>query len=70
MLRLFPTGIIFVCAMSISRKGRSHLKQLLHRLLRWANKIRLDDKEGTLIGTCVIGNTGGPESWKDFPGSG
>ena len=29
-------------------------------------EIRLDDKEGTLIGTCVIGNTGGPESWKTF----
>ena len=29
-------------------------------------EIRLDNKEGTLIGTCVIGNTGGPESWKTF----
>lgn len=29
-------------------------------------EIRLDDKEGMLIGTCVIGNTGGPESWKTF----
>lgn len=29
-------------------------------------EIRLDDKEGTLIGTCSIDNTGGSESWKTF----
>ena len=29
-------------------------------------QIRLDDKEGTIIGTCEISNTGGWDSWKLF----
>lgn len=29
-------------------------------------EIRLDDRDGTLIGTCAIGNTGGWDAWKTF----